>query len=252
MIIVDYIDGAGGEYMSYFLDSHKELSNYIPDQHSMQVPARYKILNTSSLMNSTWDENFANEYSKIKNDIKVVSYHLYKFPHHIDIIRGIDPAVRFVKINSDNNDKLIKYDFLRKIYLRKFTNKDLQEIKTLINTYDHNKKITVLQKLKMGDLYHVDLELIRCNKVVNRKNRLDAIYDFIDKKITPPSSDITISYTDFFIDFAKTSDAYQTLCDHLNMEYDSTKLNLLLERNKKNHADVVKFMDNFEKQIEKL
>jgi hypothetical protein len=252
MIIVDYVDGAGGEYMSYFLDSHKELSNYAPDQHNMQLPARYKILNTTSLMNSNWDEDFANEYCKIKNDIKVVSYHLYKFPHHIDIIRNIDPAVRFVKIDSNSNDKLIKYDFLRKVYLKKFTNKDLHEIKILINTYDNNKKITVLQKLKMGDLYHIDLELIRRNKVVNRKNRLDAIYDFVDKKITPPTTDIIISYTDFFIDFARTPDAYQTLCNQLNIDYDSTKLQLLLERNKQNHADVVKFMDNFEKQIEKL
>jgi hypothetical protein len=38
----------------------------------------------------------------------------------------------------------------------------------------------------------------------------------------------------------------------LNIEYDSTKLNLLIDRNKKNHTDVVKFMNNFEKQIEKL
>jgi hypothetical protein len=252
MIIIDYIDGAGGEYISYFLDSHKELSNYTPDQHSMQIPACYKILNTSSIMNSTWNEDFASEYNKIQNDIKVIPYHLYKFPHHIDIIRSIDPTVRFVKINSNDNDTLIKYDFLRKIYLKKFTNKDLQQIKILINTYDNNKKITVLQRLKMGDLYHMDLELIRGNKVVNRKNRLDAIYDFINKKITPPSADIIISYTDFFIDFAKAPDAYQTLCNQLNIEYDSTKLNLLLERNKKNHTDVVKFMNNFEKQIEKL
>ena len=252
MIIVDYIDGAGGEYISYFLDSHKELSNYTPDQHSMQIPARYKILNTSSIMNSNWNEDFANEYNKIQNDINVVPYHLYKFPHHIDIIRSLDPAVRFVKINNNDNDKLIKYDFLRKIYLRKFTNKDLHQIKILINTYDNDKKITVLQKLKMGNLYHIDLELIRCNKVVNRKNRLDAINNFIDKKITPPSADIIISYTDFFIDFARTPDAYQTLCNQLNMEYDSTKLNSLIERNKKNHTDVVKFMNNFEKQIEKL
>ena len=141
---------------------------------------------------------------------------------------------------------------MRKIYLRKFTNKDLHQIKILINTYDNDKKITVLQKLKMGNLYHIDLELIRCNKVVNRKNRLDAINNFIDKKITPPSADIIISYTDFFIDFARTPDAYQTLCNQLNMEYDSTKLNSLIERNKKNHTDVVKFMNNFEKQIEKL
>lgn len=252
MIIVDYIDGAGGEYMSYFIDSHKELSNYTPDQYNMQTPARYKILNTTSLMNSTWDEDFADEYSKIKNDTNVVSYHLYKFPHHIDIIRRIDPAVRFVRIDSEDNNKLIKYDFVRKIYLRKFTNKDLPEIKILINTFDNDKKIAVVQKLKMGDLYHIDLELIQRNMAVTRKNRLDAIYDFVDKKITPPSSDITISYTDFFVDFAKTPAAYQTLCDQLNIEYDSTKLNLLLERNKQNYIDAVKFIDNFEKQIEKL
>ena len=49
-----------------------------------------------------------------------------------------------------------------------------------------------------------------------------------------PSDDIEILYQDFFIDFTKTSDAYQRLCVELGLQPNLTLLDALIERNKKN------------------
>jgi hypothetical protein len=85
-------------------------------------------------MTPDWNNQFVSAFKNFNfaNKKLAVPYHLYKWPQHVEQILQVDPGVRFVSINSDCDDYLVKMDFLRKIWLRKLTNKDLPEIKILI------------------------------------------------------------------------------------------------------------------------
>jgi hypothetical protein len=254
MIIVDYLDGAGGEYFSYFLSGHAELLDYQPNELDMQVPADFKFLNTQSLMTPDWDNQFISAFKNFNfaNKKLAAPYHLYKWPGHVEQILQVNPAVRFVNINSDRDNYLVKMDFLRKIWLRKLTNKDLPEIKILTNQLDQASKITLIQKLKSNTLLQLDIELARDQLPINRANRLKKIDEFINHRLTTPSSDITINYRDFFIEFTNTKSAYDKLCAELNFQPDYSKLDLLLARNKKNYLAVQKFIEQFNTTKETL
>lgn len=254
MIIVDYLEGAGGEYFSYFLSSHAELLNYQPSELDMQILADFKFLNTQSLSTPDWDSQFATVFENFNHNNKKLAapYHLYKWPNHVEQILQINPAVRFVNINSANDDYLVKMDFLRKIWLRKLTKKDLPEIKTLTNNLDQSSKMMLIQRLKTNSLLQLDIELV-CNQMaINRANRLNKIDKFINNRLTAPSKDITISYRDFFIDFDCTCNAYDKLCAELNLQPDYVKLNLLIDRNKKNYLAVLNFIEHFDTVKETL
>jgi hypothetical protein len=247
LIIVDYIDGAGGEYLSYFISSHKELRDYNPVEQNMQIQTEFKFLNSQSLVVQDWEEQFTSRFNDfiIKHSNLAVPYHLYKWKNQVDQILSTAPQTRFVKIDSCQDDYTVKIDFLRKIWLKKLTLKDLPEIKFSTSHFDQQKNIALIQRLKSGTLIYLDMLLINDGAPINQSTRLDKINDFLNKTLTPPTNDVTIKYRDFFIDFSQTKTAYINMCDELNIQPDNDKLNLLLTRNKKNYSELQEFIKNF-------
>lgn len=254
LIIVDYVDGAGGEYFSYFISSHKELLDYEPVDKNMQVQADFKFLNSQSIITPNWKEHFVESFNTfISNHSHIAApYHLYKWNDHVDQILSIAPSTRFIKIDSQQDDYTVKLDFLRKVWLRKLKQSDLPEIKFLTSQFDQQSTMSLIQRLKAGTLLYLDIFLLGEKIPINKSNRLDKISQFLNKKLTPPTSDVIIDYKDFFIDFSQTETAYTNMCNKLNIQPDNSKLNFLLVRNKKNYIELQEFIKNFDTIKENL
>jgi hypothetical protein len=221
-VVVDYQEGAGGEFLASFISAH--WGHPLIEDPQKSPNQLQKWLNSYSLIWPDWNENFS-QYLKgfvdqcRHHDVKniAVPYHLYKWPHHIDIIKDLVSTVRFVKINSTGNEAKIDYDFRRKVLNRSLGIEDLYEIQFLLSTQNPEQKIRCMQLFKKGTLTIGDM--------------LPPV-DFSPRLL--PSQDVEIVYQNFFIDFDQTSAAYQKLCQEIDLPFNNELLCALINRNKKN------------------
>jgi hypothetical protein len=229
LIVVDYQEGAGGEFFSNWLSAHfgQKL------EMDLQLNPNYlqKWLNSHSLMQSDWRKNF-NKYLLMFNDecarhsilSVAVSYHLYKYPEHIEILKKENQA-RFVRINCTGYLDQVTRDYERKVLDRVLGPRDFAEIKFIL-------KGQTQEKIKhCMDLYQHQTLTYRELLPYDRKIELKHL----------PSNDIEIMYRDFFVDFDQTPDAYQTLCNQLHLPKNTQLLKALIDRNKKNlqHSQII-------------
>jgi hypothetical protein len=222
LIVVDYQEGAGGEFMASWLSAHfgQKL------EHDLQSHPNYlqKWLNSHSLIYDDWQQNFVG-YLKMFNQLcahasvqKIaVPYHLWKYPEHVHILQEMNQA-RFVRINCDGYQADVFLDFRRKVLDRKLTHGDFDEIKFLLQNQPTHKK------------QHC-MNLLRDNRLIYK--------DLLGTDIKPglkilPSHDIEILYKDFFVDFTSITDRYHVLCHELGLQPNASLLDSLVERNKKN------------------
>ena len=229
LIVIDYQEGAGDEFISNWLSAHfgQKLET------DLQLNPNYlqKWLNSHSLTQSNWHENF-NKYLLMFNDecekrgIRsiAVSYHLYKYPEHIEILKKVNQP-RFVRVNCAGYEDQVAQDFQRKVLDRVLGPGDFAEIKFVL-------KNQTQEKIKhCMDLYqHQKLtyrELLPCDPKIELKHL--------------PSTDIEIMYQDFFVNFDQTPAAYQTLCNQLQLNPNVQLLNALIDRNRKNlqHLQII-------------
>jgi hypothetical protein len=229
LIVVDYVEGAGGEFFANFLSAHfgSEL-DYNPQRNPNFLQ---KWINSQSLVVKNWDQEFKQhliEFRDLCNTAEIsrlaVPYHLYKWPHHIDIISETFPT-RFVKINVAGYEHTVQSDFERKNWFRKMTKQDVGEVKFLLQRLDLDQQQTVL------DLY--------------RRQEL-TLKDLIGGDLCvggpAPTQDIEIFYKDFFLDFDCTIDAYKKLCAELTIIPNFELLSKLIDRNKKNWQDLQSYL----------
>lgn len=229
LIVVDYQEGAGGEFVSNWLSAHfgqKLESNLQLSPNYMQ-----KWLNSHSLIQPDWRKNF-NKYLLMFNDecakcsIRsiAVPYHLYKYPEHVETLEKVNHP-RFVRINCAGYEDQVFSDFRRKVLDRVLGPRDFAEIKFILKGQPQ-------QKIK-----HC-LELYRCQMLTYRE--LLPSTPKIELQHLP-SNDIEIMYRDFFIDFDRTPGAYQTLCNQLQLIPNDQLLDALIARNKKNqqHLQII-------------
>ena len=223
-IVIDYQDGAGGEFIANFISSHfgykLEFDQQVNPTHNQ------KWLNSHSIVTPDWDLNFDTYFLRFLSNCKnqsidkiAVPYHLYKWPAHVEKIKKIVKNARFVKINCKQYFREIQSDYDRKISLRVI--QDFSELKFLLQ---HQSKETVEKALA----------LYRQKKLTIR----DIIPCYNKELKELPSNDIEIDYGDFFCNFDHTPHAYQKLCDELDITPNNDLLLKLLERNKKNHQDL--------------
>jgi hypothetical protein len=229
LIVVDYQEGAGGEFLANWLSAHFGQKLEIDLQRNPNYLQKW--LNSHSLIQPDWRENF-NKYLLMFNDecakrdvySIAVSYHLYKYPKHVEILKKINHP-RFVRINCEGYEDHVAQDFQRKILDRVLGPTDFAEIKFILKNQSQEKIKYCL------DLYqHQTLtyrELVSCDPKIELK-RL-------------PSTDIEIMYEDFFINFDQTPTAYQTLCSQLQLNPNVQLLDALINRNKKNlqHSQII-------------
>jgi hypothetical protein len=229
LIVVDYVEGSGGEFFANFLSAHFGSKLEFDAQRSPNFLQKW--LNSQSLVVKNWDQEFRNQLIEFQDlcDRSLMSrlaipYHLYKWPHHIDIISEMFPT-RFVKINVVGFEHLIRSDVERKVWFRKMTKKDVGEVQFLLQRLDLDQQQIVLNLYRKQELIFKDL-----------------VGGNLETGESPPTRDIEIFYKDFFQDFDCTVNAYKKLCAELKIIPDFALLNKLIDRNKKNWQDLQSYM----------
>lgn len=229
-VVVDYQEGAGGEFIARFISAH--YGHNLEFDQQLDPDHIQKWLNSHSIVNSDWDLNFesyfviflahCNHY-QIKEI--AVPYHLYKWPGHAAIISKIVNHTRFVKINCDTYIDKIFVEFDRKVLSRHI--EDFSEFQFLL-------------KNKTRDFISVAWKLYKQKKLTYRN-----IFSEQPQQLQKlPSNDIEIQYEDFFCNFEQTTNAYQTLCKQLDLEPNFDLLLMLLDRNKKNYQSLNNHLSN--------
>lgn len=220
LIVIDYQEGAGGEFVASWLSAH--LGQQLETDLQNSPNYLQKWLNSHSLIKSDWQTNFTQYLMKF-NDLCsehniqriCIPYHLYKWPDHVEILKKINQA-RFVRINTEGYESNIEEDFKRKVLNRVLVPKDFAEIKFILGNQDKEKRNYFLHLFRQGKLTYG--ELFPNN---NGSKHL-------------PSTDVEIMYGDFFSDFTKSADAYNKLCNQLEIPPDLGLLSKLVDRNRKN------------------
>jgi len=224
LIVVDYHEGAGGEFIARFISAH--LGHELEFDQQRNPSHIQKWLNSTSIVTPSWGERFPILFhSFLKNcqqhkiDKIAVPYHLYKWPDHVDAIRKSVPRAQFVRINPQGYENQIAVEFQRKVLDRPLT--DFQEVQFMLANKDRNFVKSMLELYKQQRLTYRDL------------------FPVVPDQSKPlPSNDIEINYSEFFVDLDQTPRAYEKLCSQLNLTPDILLLSALLERNKKNQQDL--------------
>ena len=224
LIVVDYQEGAGGEFFARFISAH--LGHELEFDQQAHPSHVQKWLNSHSLVNTDWDKRFPVylrmffSVCKMQNATNLaVPYHLYKWSGHVDLILQELPLTRFVKINCNNYADQVSVDFQRKVLDRPI--QDFSEMQFLLKNKSTDSIKYSIELYKQGQLTYKDI--------------------FPETSLqlqTLPSKDIEIDYGDFFCNFNQTAHAYEKLCNDLNLKPDLVLLSSLLERNKKNQQDL--------------
>jgi hypothetical protein len=222
LIVIDYQEGAGGEFIASWLSAHfgqRLETNLQNNPNYLQ-----KWLNSHSLIKPDWQTNFTEYLLNFNNlcgehNIQhiCIPYHLYKWPEHVDILKKINQA-RFVRINCEGYEFQIAEDFKRKVLNRVLGPKDFAEIKFMLDNQDKEKRKHCLNLFKQGKLTYN--ELVPTTSSIESKHL--------------PSTDLEIIYGDFFVDFARTLTAYKQLCDQLEISANVVLLDALVDRNREN------------------
>lgn len=222
LIVIDYQEGAGGEFIASWLSAH--FGQRLETDLQNNPNYLQKWLNSHSLIKPDWQINFT-EYLLNFNNLCVnhniqricIPYHLYKYPEHVDVLKKINQS-RFVRINCQGYEFQIAEDFKRKVLNRVLRPKDFAEIKFILSNQDEEKRKHCFNLFKQGKLTYSEILLPTSN--TNLKHL--------------PSTDIEIMYGDFFVNFAKTPDAYKQLCNQLEIPTNLALLDALVDRNRKN------------------
>lgn len=228
LIVIDYQEGAGGEFIARFISAH--LGNELEFDQQKYPNHVQKWLNSHSLINKDWDQRFLVYFRMFLNVCKTqnikqlaVPYHLYKWPEHIDLILKELPNTRFVKINCEDYVERVCADFQRKVLDCPIT--EFRELQFLLKNKDTDFVKSSLESYKDGRLTYRD------------------IFPTQVLELQPlPSNDITINYGDWFCNFDQTAQSYEKLCNELSLPLDIMLLSALLERNKKNYQDLNKHL----------
>lgn len=227
-IVVDYQEGASGEFVARFISAHFGHDLEFDQQaHPSHIQ---KWLNSHSLVKQDWNINFQSYFHTFLNRCATqeitniaVPYHLYKWPRHVKIILNQLPQTQFVKINCESHYEQVNAEFRRKVLDRQLT--DFQELQFLLANQGRDFVKDMLKLYQQKKLFYRDIF-----PGVSPQPR------------TLPSSDIEIRYNDFFCDFNQTATAYEKLCSQLKLMPDTLLLTALLERNKKNYQDLNNYL----------
>ena len=228
LIVVDYQEGAGGEFIASWLSSH--FGHQLIQDPQKNPNYCQKWLNSHSLVNKEWNKEFVDFFQTFLTTCKsqsikqiAVPYHLYKWPYHVDIIKDYCPGVRFVRINCNGYEQEISIEFQRKVCLKKLGPSDFDMLKFMLTHRSKEEIKHVLALFKKQELVFNDL--IPFNIQQKELKNL-------------PSQDVEINYQDFFVNFANTQTAYNQLCVDLGISPNITLLGALIDRNKKNWQDL--------------
>jgi len=161
LIVIDYQEGAGGEFIASWLSAHFGQQLEINTQSNPNYLQKW--LNSHSLITSDWQTNFTEYLLNFNNlcsehnmERICIPYHLYKWPEHVDVLKKINQA-RFIRINCEGYEFQIAEDFKRKILDRVLGPNDFAEIKFMLGNQDKEKRKHCLNLFKQGKLTYSEL-----------------------------------------------------------------------------------------------
>jgi len=238
IIVVDYVDGAGGEYFAQFFNSHLHTIDYVWLR---------KYFNSQSLVIEQWDLNFdqhLDEFLSLCEQRRIqqiaVPYHLYKWPNHLAKFSRIAKTVRAVQINSTHYARAVAIDFLRKIYLCPVNKKDISQLAYLTKSATQEQKRQLKEQLDANTLQWIDVTIL-----LNNSTKKQLVDQVLTRKLTCPSQDLCIDYGDFYVDYNDIDNKYCLLCKELELVPNQQLLNSLIDRNKENWAALNSYIEQF-------
>jgi hypothetical protein len=256
LVVVDYIEGAGGEYLSNVINHHKEFNSAngpLVQQPHNHVDVPQKWFNSQRHVIPNWDTEFESQSKLFLNECRVrnidnlsVTYHLCIHPEHLELMRPLSNNTRFVKIDSTGHERTVKMDFIRKVLFNSIHKKQIREVKYRIGNSHGPLARDLIGVLMQGKLYGIDLVLYKRGLPITRENREITFNQLLNKKENCPSNDLTVLYENFFVSLDKLEKSYYTLCDSLNILPNTEILNAMLIRNQKNLEEVTEFEKNFD------
>jgi hypothetical protein len=222
LVIVDYYNGAGGEFFASFINAH--WGQPLEWDHQRNPNHLQKWFNSQSLIKSDWETKFEFYITLFleqcnQQNIKTIAvpYHLHKWPMHQKLFDTICQNSIFVKIDSQGYEKEIAADFAIKVENRLI--EDFTELVFYIKNLPRAEQIKYIQKFKHSTVTVKDLNLYGTGTKVSKS--------LIEHQVI-------VKYADFFNNFDQTPKAYLELCDKLKLDYSSDLLQKVIERNQQN------------------
>lgn len=101
-------------------------------------------------------------------------------------------------------------------------------------------------------MYWLDFSLIKQNEKINTATRQQYLNLLLSREYDLPSTDIEISYNDFFVNFNNTVDKYNLLCHRLDIIPNHSLIEQLINRNTKNLKELLIYKEKFKEIFESL
>lgn len=232
LVVIDYYNGAGGEFFASFVNAH--WGQPLIWDHQQNPNHFQKWFNSYSLVTPNWHNEFQTSMQLFlqkcdqQNISKIaIPYHLHKWPMHQHCFKSAGVETVFLKIDSSEYEKDIATDFAIKVTKRPI--KDFSELAFYIKNFPQDKQIAYIEQFRHNTVTVEDLNLHSSG------NHVDP---------TVIVHDIVVSYRDFFVEFDRTADAYAKLCQDLNLAPSNQLLQALIDRNQQNLEQRKKYVSN--------
>ena len=239
IIFVDYIDGAGGEFLSYALSCHADF--YQPTVSETLSRTNHKDAITGFLLQSRfhnynrWNDVAEDYMYKLKEQLLLIDMPRIAIPYHScyhqhnALLRKVFPECKILYIDPKNHYQLIAKEILRKVHLVKLNIHDIKHVHQNIVNLDSGIRID------LNDFWHLDILLLRNKIRPVRQARLDLIQQILDHKFQSSQSyDFVVHWADLFLNIDQIEYQYKQLCEFLNVNASASTLNKIIERNKNN------------------
>jgi len=249
VIFIDYPDGAGGEFLSHAIAKHQRF--YLPNITELETLRCSHnditgMLNRNSVERTNDWKNIAEtvfidlkeKINKLESQYSgiVIPYHCCYYDHY-KLIKSIFPNSVIVSVRPTNEKdwQLVHKEVLRKVHLIKC---NLTEIKQFYQTHDIDKNI----KIKLSDFLNLDRHLLKNNLSVNPSNRYQLVRMILENTVDQwEQSDILVDWWKLFGDSSSIKSEYTILCQKLNLLPDDSIAEYILDRNKRNFKELLKF-----------
>lgn len=232
LVIINYHNGAGGEFFASFVNAH--WGQPLIWDHQQNPNHLQKWFNSYSLVTPNWHSEFQASMQLFlqqcdqQNLSKIaVPYHLHKWPMHQQCFKSASIKTTFLKIDSFQFEKDIAADFTIKVVKRPI--KDFAELAFYIKNFPKNKQIAYIDQFRHSTVTIEDLNLHSSD---NHAYQTEIVHD------------IVVSYKDFFVEFDRTAEAYVKLCHDLELAPSNDLLQALIARNQQNLAQRKKYVSN--------
>jgi len=245
IIFVDYPDGAGGEFLSYFISLHQGFyrGTFIQTNGRHNYGANIlNFLNNQArvIKKDTWGSDVHNVLQELKKRLADIDADSICIPFHCFYnkdyknIKSVFPQAQILSIRPDSlsSYKLIKLELIRKTALIKYNLKDTQ----------FYWKLFADKIIDFKNFIGIDVFLLTHHYEINQANR-NLMLNLLLNRPFPiwDECDYVLSWENFFKNLEHMDKEYLDLCDFLALTPDTDILDLAKKRNCQNLNDLMSY-----------